>query len=358
MAERDPRLATAERPQPSDRLRRRLPARARTGRPAEQSAHRPARPGRDRLGSVRERATTDLRWAVLGLVVGTATAVALRVDEPSLRKGLFGFSPLLTGIAVPTFLDHRPLMWLYLVLGAMATTVVTLALNAIFKTWGLTAFTLPFVLTTWVLLLAAYQFDRFTVLTNLKPKFPGEGQLTGGRFNWDLVPTFLRGVSQVYLIDSWVTGLIILVALLINSRWSALFAVIGTVGATLLALWFGADATSLDKGLFGFNAVLTAIAVGAVLHRPGALVTVYTLFGIALTLFVQMALTSMLTPLAIPVLTGPFNIATWLLLLPRPHFAPVPQPRTRQGDRPLGSERAPSDRTERRGEPRARSGTR
>ncbi|WP_433358271.1 urea transporter [Micromonospora saelicesensis] len=264
-----------------------------------------------------------LGGAVLGLVVGTATAVALRVDEPSLRKGLFGFSPLLTGIAVPTFLDDRPLMWLYLVLGAIATTVVTLALNAIFKTWGLTAFTMPFVLTTWVLLLAAYQFDRFTVLTNLKPMFPGEGQLSDGRFNWDLVPTFLRGVSQVYLINSWVTGLIILVALLVNSRWSALFAVIGTVGATVLALWFGADATSLDKGLFGFNAVLTAIAVGAVLHRPGALVTLYTLFGIALTLFVQMALTSMLTPLAIPVLTAPFNIATWLLLLPKRHFAPV-----------------------------------
>ncbi|MEU5906835.1 urea transporter [Micromonospora sp. NPDC047467] len=262
--------------------------------------------------------------AVLGLVVGTATAVVLRVDDASLRKGLFGFSPFLTGIAVPTFLDDRPLMWFYLVLGAIATTVVTLALNAIFKTWGLTAFTMPFVLTTWVLLMAAYQFDRFTVLTKLKPMFPGEGQVTGGRFDWDLIPTFLRGVSQVFLIDSWVTGLIILVALLVNSRWSALFAVVGAVGATLLALWFGADAASLDKGLFGFNAVLTAIAVGAVLHRPGALVTVYTLFGIALTLFVQMALATVLTPLGIPVLTGPFNIATWLLLLPKRHFAPVP----------------------------------
>ncbi|MEV7328303.1 urea transporter [Micromonospora sp. NPDC093244] len=261
---------------------------------------------------------------VVGLVVGTATALALRVDEGSLRKGLFGFSPFLTGLAVPTFLDDRPLMWLYLVLGAIGTTIVTLALNAIFKTWGLTAFTMPFVLTTWVLLLAAYQFDRFTVLTNLKPMFPGEGQLTGGRFDWDLIPTFLRGVSQVFLIDSWVTGLILLVALLVNSRWSALFAVLGSVVATLLALWFGADAASLDKGLFGFNAVLTAIAVGAVLHRPGALVTLYTLFGIALTLFVQMALATVLTPLAIPVLTGPFNLATWLLLLPKRHFAPIP----------------------------------
>ncbi|MCY9555916.1 urea transporter, partial [Paenibacillus apiarius] len=147
---------------------------------------------------------------VLGLVVGTATALALRVDMSSWRKGLFGFSPLLTGLAVPTFLDQRPLMWLYLVLGAIGTVVVTLALNAVFKRWNLTAYTFPFVLTTWFLLMAAYQFDRFTVLTKLTPKFPGEGSLTGGTFDWGLIPVFFKGVSQVYLIESWVTGLLIL----------------------------------------------------------------------------------------------------------------------------------------------------
>ncbi|MGW4500537.1 urea transporter [Micromonospora sp. NPDC004336] len=265
-----------------------------------------------------------LGGALVGLVVGTATALALGVDRASWRKGLFGFSPVLTGIAVATFLDDRPLMWLYLVLGAAGTTVVTLALNAVFKRWGLTAYTFPFVLTTWVLLMAAYQFDRFTVMTQLSPGFPGEGPLSGGAFDWGLVPAFLRGISQVFLTDSWVSGLIIVAALLVNSWSSALFAVVGTVGATLLALWFGADGASLEKGLFGFNAVLTAIVVGAVAHRPGAFATGYTLFGIALTLFVQMAMTTALTPLGIPALTGPFNVATWLLLLPDRHFAPVP----------------------------------
>jgi urea transporter, Yersinia type len=265
-----------------------------------------------------------LGGAVVGVTVGTATALVLRVDEASWRKGLFGFSPVLTGIAVPTFLDDRPLMWLYLVLGAAATTVVTLALNAVFTRWGLTAYTFPFVLTTWILLMAAYQFERFTVMTRLPPGFPGEHALTGAAVDWGLVPAFLRGVSQVFLIDSWISGLIIVVALLVNSWPSALFAVVGSVGATLLALWFGADGASLDRGLFGFNAVLTAVVVGAVAHRPGVLVTAYTLFGIALTLLVQMAMTTALTPVGIPVLTGPFNVATWLLLLPDRHFASVP----------------------------------
>ncbi|MBO4205690.1 urea transporter [Micromonospora echinofusca] len=264
--------------------------------------------------------------AVVGLVVGTVTALALRVDPASWRQGLFGFSPLLTGIAVPTFLADRPLMWLYLVFGAAATTVVTLALNAVLTRWGLTALTFPFVLTTWALLLAAYQFDRFVVTTRLPPRLPGGQAAAGGTFDWDLVPTFLRGVSQVFLIDSWISGLLIVVALLVNSWWSALFAVVGSVGATLLALWFGADGASLDKGLFGFNAVLTAVAVGVVLHRPGVLVTAYTLFGIAFTLVVQMAMATFLGPLGIPVLTGPFNVATWLLLLPGLRFAATSSP--------------------------------
>ncbi len=262
--------------------------------------------------------------AVVGVVVGTLMAVILRVDGKALRQGLFGFSPLLTGIGVATFLGQQSLMWLYLILGAAITTVVTLALNTIVKPWGLTAFTFPFVLATWVLLLGAYQFAQLTVKTGARPMFPGSGAARPAGFDWHLVPEFLRGVSEVYLINSWISGLVIVAALLVNSRWSAVFALTGSAGATLLAVWFGAGELDMHKGLFGFNAVLTAVAVGAVLHRPGVLVTLYTLFGIALTLFVQVAMATVLTPLALPVLTAPFNIATWLLLLPRPRFAPIP----------------------------------
>ena len=63
--------------------------------------------------------------------------------------------------------------------------------------------------------------------------------------------------------------------------------------------------------------MLTAIAIGCGASPPRGAVAAYTVFGIVLTLFVGEALTTVLTPLGIPVLTGPFNIATWLLLLPQ-----------------------------------------
>lgn len=260
---------------------------------------------------------------LVGLVTGTLTAVLLRADASSLRSGLFGFNPLLTGAGVTTFLDDRPLMWLFLVLGAAATTVVTQALTTVLNTWGVPVLTFPFVLTTWFLLTGAYQFGRLSINIPNPPALPGQVEVKAARLTGDVIPGFLEGVSQVFLVESWVAGLIILVSLVVNSIWSAIFAVIGTVSGTLLAIWFETGAVTVDQGLWGFNAVLTAVALGAVLHKPAGPTMVYALFGIFFTVLVQAALTTVLTPLGMPTLTAPFVIATWLFLLPKWRFTPV-----------------------------------
>lgn len=277
------------------------------------------------VGSIQSGHPRVIVGVLVALVVGTVTALLLRADAGSLRSGLFGFSPLLTGAGVTTFLDDRPLMWVLLVLGAAATTVVTLALTTVFNTWGVPALTFPFVLTTWFLLLGSYQFARTTLDTPDPPALPRAGSADPARLSGDSVPAMLEGVSQVFLVESWVAGLIILVGLLINSRWSAVFAVVGAVGGTLLAIGFGTGSESVNQGLWGFNAVLTAIALGAVLYKPTGPTASYALLGIVFTVVVQAALTTMLAPFGVPTLTAPFVVATWLFLLPKRNFTPVPQ---------------------------------
>jgi urea transporter len=284
------------------------------------------------VGSILSGHSRVTAGVLIGLVVGTATALLLRADGKSLRSGLFGFSPLLTGAGVTTFLDNRPLMWVLLVLGAVVTTVVTLALTTVFNTWGVPALTFPFVLTTWFLLLGSYQFARSTLDTGTSPALPqaagGDAARLGAdsaRLSGDTAADMLTGVSQVFLVDSWVGGLIILVGLLVNSRWAAAFAVVGTASGTLLAIAFGVGADAVGHGLWGFNAVLTAIALGAVLYRPTGPTVVYALVGVVVTVVVQAALTTVLTPVGVPTLTAPFVLATWLFLLPKRDFTPVPQ---------------------------------
>jgi len=275
-----------------------------------------------------------LGGAVVGVVVGTATALVLQADRPSLRRGLFGFSPVLTGIGVSTFLGPQPLVWLYLVAGAAATTVVTLALTTVLNTWRILPLTFPFVLTTWFLLLGAYQFAEYRVRTPGPPALPGTTSAAVAGFTDRIGLGMLEGVAQVYLIGSWISGAIILFGLLISSRWSALFAILGAVLATVIAVWFGAGANDAQTGIWAFNGVLTAVALGAVLYRPSVESGIYALCGVVFAVIVQAGLTTILTPLGIPALTAPFVFATWLFLLPKRHFAPIWQHRP-IGDRLL-----------------------
>ncbi|MFJ8577988.1 urea transporter [Micromonospora sp. NPDC093277] len=257
--------------------------------------------------------------AIVGVAVGTVTALLLRADAGSLRQGLFGFSPLLTGIGVLLFLRGGALLWLLVIFGAAATTITTLALIPVLRTWGLLPFTFPFVLTTWAVLMGAYQFAAVTVATPSRPALPGAHSAPASPVT-DVIPGMIEGVAQVYLIPSAVAGAIIVLGLAVNSLRAALFAIIGTVVASLVAIWYEAGAPAVEAGLWDFNAVLTAIALGAVSYRPTLPAILYTLFGIIATVFVQAALTTVLQPLGIPTLTAPFVITTWLFLLAKRHF--------------------------------------
>ena len=95
---------------------------------------------------------------LVALVAGTLTAQWLRVDASGLAAGLYGYNAYLVGLAFGTFLGVSPLWWVYVVLAGAVSVPVTLAIANVFKSWGVAALTAPFVLTTWLFLLATYAF--------------------------------------------------------------------------------------------------------------------------------------------------------------------------------------------------------
>lgn len=266
--------------------------------------------------------------AVVGLVVGTGAALLLGVDAASVRQGMFGFSPLLTGVALPTFLGNHPSVWVLVVVGAAVTTVVTLAVSKVFTTWNVPALTFPFVLTSWFLTLAAYQLGRVPAGSLPPPALPRDGATTAVPDLGGLAVGALKGVAQVFLVDNWVSGLVILAALAVSSRWAAGLAAAGAVVATAVAVGFGAP--SVQSGLWGYSAVLTAVALGCTFYQPAPRVLLYALLGTVFTVLVQAALDTAAAPFGVPTFTAPFVVATWLFLLPKrdlvptPHHQPVP----------------------------------
>jgi urea transporter len=257
--------------------------------------------------------------AIVAVIVATLTAQWLRVDRDALQAGLYGYNATLVGLALATFIAPSALLWVYVVLGAMVSVVATLAISNVVKPWGVSALTFPFVITTWLMLLATYGFAGLK--GNLLPvgavvapfqAYPSDPlDIIGG------IQGVLRSISQVFLKSDGVAAVLLLAGLLVSSLAAASFALAGAVIAVATAHLLGAESELITGGLLGFSPVLTAITLGTVFYRPSPRVAVYAAVGTIFTVITQAALNVALTPFAIPALTAPFVLVSWLFLLPR-----------------------------------------
>ena len=133
----------------------------------------------------------------------------------------------------------------------------------------------------------------------------------------DFVRGVLLSISQVFLKGSGIAALLLLAGLAVSSVPAAAFALGGAILAVATAHLFGAESDLIVGGLLGFSPVLTAVALGAVFHRPSVRVAVYAAIATIFTVVAQAALDVGLRPFAIPALTAPFILVSWMFLLPR-----------------------------------------
>ncbi|GKX53005.1 urea transporter [Budvicia aquatica] len=261
---------------------------------------------------------------LLGTAISTFVAYVGIDDRKSLRAGLFGYNGCLLGAALPTFLATSPVMWACLVLGSIVTVIATISLADFLKNWKVAALTAPFVLTTWVILLASYSFSGVMGAHLPAPALPHEFVPTVNSVfdSISMLDAMFNGVSQVFLFSSIIGGIIFLIGLAVESIWAAVFGLVGTLLALLTSVVLFADPGSINIGLYSFSAVLTAIALGSTFNKPSWKVFIYTIVGVIFTVFVQGALDTTLAPLGIPTLTMPFVLTSWLFLVPNKDIVP------------------------------------
>lgn len=274
---------------------------------------------------------------LLGTLVSTLTALALRADRTLIRSGLFGFNGALIGIGLNAYmssdftngslLDWR--LYLYIVFAAAFTSVVFAALFTLLGPYRVPALTAPFVLTGWLFIFAVLHFGHFEPGPLLVAKLPDVASLRGPR-DYSLITWYEgigKGVAEVFFQNNWITGYIFVLAILVNSRIGAAMSLIGSAVAVGVAMLLGAPEQSIRLGLYGFNAVLTAIALGGffyVLTWQGGL---YALFGAIVTTWVWATVNVFLAPIGMPTFTSPFVIVTWLMIMANEGFkALVPVP--------------------------------
>ena len=88
-----------------------------------------------------------------------------------------------------------------------------------------------------------------------------------GKF-FTFIAASLKGISQVILIENAITGLLILIAITIESYYLGIIALLSAIIGTLVAKFGGADENTINQGLLGYNSVLTGMALALFLSGP------------------------------------------------------------------------------------------
>lgn len=258
--------------------------------------------------------------ALVGLIVSSLTGYFLPLSTDDGDQGLWGFNGILVGCAFFTFLSNTPFTWFALILCSMLTTWVRTGFNNILAPYKVNSLTFPFVFMTWIFLFSAREMQNlpgeYLSAPSLKVHLAPFSEL----HFIDLVKYCLQGISQVFLINSWITGLLFLIGLFLSNKWAGIWAIIASILALTFAIAFKASESSVIDGLYGFSATLTGIAIGMTFYQPNWKSAIWAILAIITTIFIQAAANAFLVPYGIPSLTAPFCIATWLFLLPQFKF--------------------------------------
>ncbi|WP_457983553.1 urea transporter [Bacillus paralicheniformis] len=251
--------------------------------------------------------------ALLSAIIGTLAGKLGAADEKIINEGLLGYNSVLTGMALASFLTG-PYMWLVALIGSALAAIFTAAMMHFTKRTEVPILTFPFVILTWFILLASYKLNGVKLSSALIPQDLTHWELkTAGGVN--LVDGVFHGIGQVFFLNNTVSGILIFLAVFWAGRKLGLYAVIGNAVAIIIAFLLGGERSLITLGLYGYNAILTILAVSAVFkseHNRFAFLS--GIISACLTVPITAGLSTYLLPYGLPALTMPFVLCSWLFL--------------------------------------------
>ncbi|AFZ18440.1 urea transporter [Allocoleopsis franciscana] len=267
--------------------------------------------------------------SLVGTASATLTAIALKSNRGAIQNGIFGFNGMLVS-ATMAFLGAfgngawNPVWAIAAIILSALTAVVMETLGTWFAIrFRVAPLAIPFngVILTFLLLLA-FVPQPFFDLGPPRPPFPS-GSIDGFR----LVQSLPISLGQVFFVDKLVSVLLVILAVAISTPIGAVLGLLGCAMYLLAGLLLGAKPDELYTGLWGYNAAVTAMAIGGMFYTPNRLSILLGVICAFLVSIASILLAPLFSLLKLPVLSVPFVIVTiaCCLILQRslPSLVPV-----------------------------------
>ncbi|WP_050020182.1 urea transporter [Chryseobacterium sp. P1-3] len=239
---------------------------------------------------------------LISTAAGTFIAMKLKYDSSEINAGLYGFSAALVGVALAFLFETTLLIWVLIVLGGALAAII----QHFFIRNKIPVFTFPFIVITWVLVFALHHF------THIPPSALLSAEVVSSEYDDFLTCT--NGFGEVIFQGGVLSGMIFFVAVFISSPIAALYGLAASILGAGLSQLNGEPVKEIHMGLFGFNAVLSAIVFSGIKKTDG----LWVLIAVLLTTVIDDFLIDHHCLDAVGgVFTFPFVAGTWITLLIR-----------------------------------------
>ena len=262
-------------------------------------------------------------WTGLSGLIAVLTAVGLSevfgYSEVITRKGLFSFNALLVGLGIGTYFLPGLDVLLLIVVGGAIAFFSTVVLMGIFAKYGLPFLSIPFLLAMWLMLLAFPSFSGINL--NMETLYPSNMffKLGGNTlvavidglnnlFGDTGFDTYFLSLGAIFFQFNMLAGVLISIGLLIHSRVNFLLSLVGFFVAYWFYSFLGMYTGSLNYTYYGFNFILSAIAIGGYFLIPSRASFLWSLLLIPVLVITTIGSDTLFIYFELSAFSLPFNM--------------------------------------------------
>ena len=270
----------------------------------------------------------DFYTGVFGLISVLASAIVgmiLGFDKGILKKGLLGFNSLLVGLGLGVYYTPSWYLLGIVVLASLFTFFISVSMQGVIGKYGLPFLSLPFILSLWAFMLATGSFsalginERGVFMLNELYTLGGQNLVNIYEYINNIpIPGSLRAyfisLSAILFQYSALTGFVLSIGLLIFSRIAFSLSLIGFFLAYGFYNLIGAEINIYDYSYFGFNYILSSIAIGGFFLIPSRNAYFWMILLIPFVAVLTISMNMVFLNFKLPIYSLPFNLVSLLFL--------------------------------------------
>ncbi len=261
---------------------------------------------------------------LLCVVFAIILAQLLGFNPLLIRNGTYTYNVLLVGLAIGFYFSFNLAFFVILFLASFLTLMISAWMAASLGAKRVPFLSLPFVFSTWVMLLSTRTFQTIKLSERLPGALYNSGSFGGAslisiyhktaEFIPHLAVIYFKSIGAIFFQYNIVSGLLITIGLLVCSRIAFSLSLIGFICGYFFSYFIQGDMSELEYSYIGFNFILSAIAIGGFFFVPSGRSYLLAIISAPLIVLVISGLGTISASYQLPLYSLPFSFVVMLVI--------------------------------------------